>query len=334
MSLILNEKYIKGNNSYKLFITNRFLRIYPIYWTILILVVLMPAIDYVFFHGQPGGPFGAYIKYFKSMDFGAFAFLVFTNILLFFQDAVMFLGLDTSNGHLFFTSNFRQTNPQFYTFLFIPQAWTIGVELLFYVIAPFLVRKKIYWIIPLIFLSIGLRLFIYSHGLYHDPWTYRFFPTELVFFMLGIVSYHIYKLIRVKTINKILLNSGLVAIILFIVLYPLINGSAKYYIFLILFFISLPFIFYMTKKWKVDNFIGELSYPIYICHNFVLHIMEVVFKHFKIYNNLLSLLVSIVAILLFSFALNELIAKRIEKYRQRRFAKSMVAPTLDVLPQS
>ncbi|MCF8321913.1 MAG: acyltransferase family protein [Flavobacterium sp.] len=40
MTLILNEKYIGNNNSYKLFITNRFLRLYPIYWIILLLTVL------------------------------------------------------------------------------------------------------------------------------------------------------------------------------------------------------------------------------------------------------------------------------------------------------
>src|SRR5450759_4624800 len=36
MSLILNEKYVGKNKSYKLFITNRFLRLYPIYWLSLI----------------------------------------------------------------------------------------------------------------------------------------------------------------------------------------------------------------------------------------------------------------------------------------------------------
>ncbi|MCX6311853.1 MAG: acyltransferase, partial [Bacteroidetes bacterium] len=32
MAMILNEKYKAGKGSYKLFITNRFLRIYPAYW--------------------------------------------------------------------------------------------------------------------------------------------------------------------------------------------------------------------------------------------------------------------------------------------------------------
>src|SRR5450759_1833879 len=40
MSLILNEKYVGKNKSYKLFITNRFLRLYPIYWTVLLLTII------------------------------------------------------------------------------------------------------------------------------------------------------------------------------------------------------------------------------------------------------------------------------------------------------
>ena len=30
--------------------------------------------------------------------------------------------------------------------------------------------------------------------------------------------------------------------------------------------LSVPFIFALTKNWKVDRWIGELSYPVYIVH--------------------------------------------------------------------
>ncbi|MDH6355821.1 peptidoglycan/LPS O-acetylase OafA/YrhL [Dysgonomonas sp. PH5-45] len=39
MAMILTEKYV-GKGSYKLFISNRFLRLYPIYWAILLVVIL------------------------------------------------------------------------------------------------------------------------------------------------------------------------------------------------------------------------------------------------------------------------------------------------------
>src|SRR5260370_42618312 len=39
MALILNEKYASQKNSYKLFITNRFLRIFPLYWFMLLCII-------------------------------------------------------------------------------------------------------------------------------------------------------------------------------------------------------------------------------------------------------------------------------------------------------
>jgi len=128
MALILTEKYT-GKNSYKLFITNRFLRLYPIYWTVL-LGTILACIVAVKINGK--GQLGMYFQYYDVMNFSSFLFLVFTNIFMFFQDIVMFLGLDTTTGNLFFTTNYQETSPTLFQFLFIPQAWTIGVELMFF----------------------------------------------------------------------------------------------------------------------------------------------------------------------------------------------------------
>ena len=49
MSLILNEKYLKGTN--RLFYSNRALKIYPIYWTILALLILWSI--FVYYKGYP-----------------------------------------------------------------------------------------------------------------------------------------------------------------------------------------------------------------------------------------------------------------------------------------
>lgn len=40
ITLILNEKYVDVNNIYSLFISNRFLRLYPIYWSVLFLIIV------------------------------------------------------------------------------------------------------------------------------------------------------------------------------------------------------------------------------------------------------------------------------------------------------
>lgn len=314
MSLILNEKYIGINNSYKLFITNRFLRLYPLYWVVLLLTILISIAVIVYSNGTKFGYFANYVLYYDKMDIVSFIFLIFTNLFLFLQDTVMFLGLETSTGNLFFTSNFANTSPLLYQFLFVPQAWTIGVEITFYLIAPFIVRQKLIYIFSLIILSISLRVLLSFHGFNADPWSYRFFPTELVFFLMGIVAYRIYKKYQFSQINKLYLVANLSLLISITVTYSFINFEWKYYIYLFLFFISLPFIFILTKKWKRDSFIGELSYPIYISHLFVLTCLSAL-KVTKIGN--LGLILSFLTIL-FAIAANQLVTKRIEKIRQKR----------------
>lgn len=315
MTLILNEKYIGVNNSYKLFITNRFLRLYPIYWTVLLLTILYSIAVLIYTKGNYFGSLNVYSVNFENMNFGSFIFLVFTNLFLFLQDVVMFLGLNTTTGNLFFTSNFRETTPHLFSFLLIPQAWTIGVEIAFYLIAPFLVKRKIKIIIPLILLSLILRTVLYFHfDLKNDPWTYRFFPTELVFFLLGIVSYHIYKKLQIIEIKNDLMRLIWIAILVFTLVYNFLPIPFKSYLYLITFFISLPFVFILTKTWKIDSYIGELSYPIYISHILVLTVIQAL-KIPVIGGVGLTLTLSTIV---FSVILNELVAKKIEKIRQKR----------------
>jgi peptidoglycan/LPS O-acetylase OafA/YrhL len=315
MSLILNEKYIGVNNSYKLFISNRLLRLYPIYWTILLLTILYSVAISFYSKGNYLGNFEPYYVNFEKMSFGSFILLLFTNLFLFLQDTIMFLGLDTSTGNLFFTSNFRQTTPQLYTFLFIEQAWTVGVEITFYLIAPFLVKRKPKIIILLILLSFILRAVLYFHfGLKNDPWTYRFFPTELVFFLLGTISYWIYKKLQTLEVNNTFNKLIWVAILAFTLGYSFLPMEAKSYLYLITFFISLPFIFIYTKTSKIDSYIGELSYPIYISHNLV----KVVITSIKLPMIGGKGLVLTLLTIIFSIVLNELLTKKIEKIRQKR----------------
>ena len=317
MTLILREKYIGINNSYILFLSNRFLRLFPIYWTVLLLTISLSISIMIYSNGKYFGDFSNYVVYYNNMNISSFAFLVFTNIFLFFQDFVMFLGLDTSSGRLFFTSDFQQTHPFLYQFLFVPQAWTIGVEITFYLIAPFLVRKKMNVIIPLIVLSLLLRYILSKYGLKNDPWSYRFFPTELVFFLLGIISYNIYIYIQKWNFNPLYSKFMLGFILTFTYLYNMLPIHGKFYLYFFSLFVCLPFIFSLTKKWKYDNQIGELSYPIYISHIFLLNCIYTL--KFPIIGGLgLNL---IIITILFSIILNELVAKKIEVIRQNRITK-------------
>ena len=56
------------------------------------------------------------------------------NALIFGQDAILFTGLD-SHGALHLTANCWLSQPPVSEFLLVPQAWSLGVELLFYLCA-------------------------------------------------------------------------------------------------------------------------------------------------------------------------------------------------------
>ncbi|WP_321826099.1 acyltransferase family protein [Maribacter dokdonensis] len=310
MTLILKEKYIGNNNSYSLFISNRLLRLYPLYWFVLILVIVYSI--FVFFDsgGTNFGKLQLYLEYFENLEFSSWVFLILTNIFIVFQDMVMFMGLDINTGELFFTDNFKETNPMLFKFLVIPQAWSVAIEISFYLIAPFLVRKKLGLILLFILFSISLKYILFQYGFTKDPWNQRFFPSELTFFLLGTISYHIY-----SKIKPIFLKLVFSLVIFFTLFYNKMNFDYKYFIYFISLFLSIPFIFLWSKNMRTDRYVGELSYPIYISHLFLLMII----KNHKIPIPKQEIGLGLVVFsILFSILLNELVSKRIELIRQRR----------------
>jgi peptidoglycan/LPS O-acetylase OafA/YrhL len=325
MSMILNEKYIGANNSYKLFLSNRLLRLYPIYWVILILTFLgglMLALKAHTFHIEKFEGYFALHGYVPS-----FVFMIVNQIIIFGQDLVYSFGIDPANGHLFFTTLAERSNPPLTTLLMVPPAWTLGVELTFYLVAPFILRKKPVVVISLILLSFLLRVYLLNaFGWRVEVWMYKFFPTSLFFFLLGYICYRIY--LKLKTV-KLADNLGYVILVLLVaetVLYTYIPNVrlGNYFPFPLadtLYFISttlaVPFLFIYFKSNKLDAAIGELSYPIYICHKFVFYVLKSV--HF-LSGQFFGLYV-VVCTIVFAIVLTKWVSVPIENYRQSRLIK-------------
>lgn len=312
MALVLNEKYIGQNNSYKLFITNRLLRIYPVYWIILILTILLFLIFLIFNKDGNNSILYNYINYNHKLSLSSFLFLLFSNIFILFQDFIMFLGVNIE-GNLIFTSDYNKTNPMLWTFLFVPQAWSVSLEIIFYFIAPFLLRRNLIFISVLTLLTFIVRYIFYQSGYNHDPWTYRFFPFELGYFLLGAIAYHLYIRINDRKIDQKILVAFFSVIILWTLISPkLDNGSNNPY--LLMFSISLPFIFILTKKSQIDSYLGNLSYPMYVSHVFIFYVVRIInIPYVKNSGIKLSFLT-----IVFSILLNKLISEKIEMIRQRR----------------
>lgn len=312
MAVILNEKYI-GFGSYKLFITNRLLKLFPSYWFILALSLLTPIIMALLIGSEPYSALMRYKEYETDLDSSSFIVLLLSNLFILGQDVIMFLKLN-SEGLFSFTSNFMDTNPRVYNFLFIPQAWSLSIELMFYLIAPFIVRNKAWKLVVLIVGSLLLRLYIYSIGLFHDPWTYRFFPTELAFFLTGALVYKIYFKLKGKQLNKTVINFVWAIIIGFIMTYEYIPGSiVKQWLLYFVFSCAVPFIFIQTKNHKMDSNLGELSYPVYITHLLVVSIVGLIGLPQGIVGLVTALITIGLSVMIVAYLMNP-----IEKYRQNK----------------
>ncbi len=290
MAFILNEKYIGKNSSYRLFITNRFLRIYPIYWLTLLLTVLLS--------------WQGVVHYEQTHN------LIYSIV---------------ENIALFPIIDYITWQPKIYGGQFVYPAWTLGLELTFYLLAPFFVRKKLRYIMLVFLLSILLRLY-FTHPLrYPYQFSDRFYATAMIFFMLGVLSYKLYSYIK----NLRMSNRFVVAVcvlILFLTLFynylPLPfrhHGKVLEWEYYSIITLTLPILFIFSRRIKIDRMIGELSYPIYITHALILGTLGRF--NFSINTNT-NKLVAIAVIVIVSYLINNYIAAPIEKYRQARVKTS------------
>jgi peptidoglycan/LPS O-acetylase OafA/YrhL len=318
MTLILNQKYIGRNSSFKLFITNRLLRLFPIYWFVLILTFLFSITIIFYTHGQNLNKLNVYFE--SSPTIFTLIYFISSQMFLIGLDLTSFLGFDINNGNLFFTNNFHLTNPEVPSFLFIPQAWTLSLEIYFYLIAPLILRKSKLFIFILMILSFLFRIYLYfNFNLKLDPWTYRFFPTELFFFLLGYFSFKLMNYF--SNFNISYLAKKIIVFFSFfsIFIYEYIPDYKSFYspfsyreifIFIVI-SLSLPFLFLFFKNNELDNKIGELSFPIYIVHMSIIPFVNIFkFKH--------SSLIVVIITILSAYLLNRYIGKPIENYRKSR----------------
>jgi peptidoglycan/LPS O-acetylase OafA/YrhL len=311
MSMILNEKY-HMKNSYGLFISNRLLRLFPTYFFI-IFITLIAAVFL-----QMNGFKQEFFENIVKVNTFSKIYASVLNILILGQDTSLFLGFDTS-GSLHFIDNFRNSNPQVYTLFLCPPAWSLSLELMFYFIAPIFVKKNYIFIITLMFFSFLLRIIIYWSGHQYDPWLYRFFPTELLFFLAGNLSYRIYKFITHFNFNPKFGFYAYVFMLLFILTFNFMPAKyfVKQYLLYSMLAITIPFIFIYTKKNTVDRFIGELSYSIYLSHIFILMYCLPLIKQFIDFSKY-ECLAAVLLTTLFSILIILLLTKPIDKYRDKR----------------
>ncbi|MES2060821.1 MAG: acyltransferase [Bacteroidota bacterium] len=309
MSLVLNEKYPKGSNS--LFFKNRALKIYPTYWLILILLVGWGLL--VNCLGYPGTIW--FYQYAAPLSTPTWLYFIITNLFIFGLDYSFILGIQ--NGHLYFTKSYGSSNPNVYSFAFNSIGWTVGVELLFYLIAPFILRGRTFFIVLLLVGSLALRVLLATNGMSGHPWDYMFFPTQLMYFMAGAISYRIYISIKSNPIWNKLLKVQYVLLVILMVFYSYIfsNSYSHQAILFLLLALIIPAAFEVSKSNKVDKYLGQLSYPIYISQMLVITATRA-----KAFPKLINIgFTTLIITIVLSIAIYHFVTKPIERIRQSPF---------------
>jgi peptidoglycan/LPS O-acetylase OafA/YrhL len=305
--IIVKNKY----QSKKLFYINRFLRIYPIY-----LVVLFVQIIVYFISKEQV----LALSVIQASPFFAKCLLVISNFTILFQDLTLFLSINDSR--LFFTSDFTKSDILLTYGLLNPPAWSLSLEILFYIIAPFILKRP-KAIFALFLLSILIRFFLINLGIgTKDPWTYRFFPSEISMFLLGSISYYLfYKYIRFdfsKLFIRYFTRITTVIIIMYCLSYDSLPYSelSKSRVLFILIFLSLPCLFIFQSSFNFDQYLGKISYPIYICHWSIITLLS----NFSIIQDLdpfSRTFVILTFTVLYSIVLFHIVDKPIDKLRIR-----------------
>jgi peptidoglycan/LPS O-acetylase OafA/YrhL len=316
MALILNEKYT-GPGSCRLFFTNRFLRLYPTYWRV---VVFSVGASLAFHHYLDYTlVLGPWLTHAHKLTDSSILTFVAANMLIFGQDFLFFTSLSPETGQLVLDANSMAAIQPAWFYLAAPQAWTLSVELTFYLIAPFVIRRGLGTLMLLIAASLAVRAAVWLAALPLDPWCQRFTPAELCFFLPGVVCYHIYVRLKTSRPRPAVLKAITFPYLAFLLLYQFIPGEASFtkdYATYLMTVIALPFLFYYTKSIKWDRRVGELSYPIYISHWLVIVVMRYFFSPGWMPA------MSIVGTLALSVLITVFFNNPIERYRQKRVLRA------------
>jgi len=133
------------------------------------------------------------------------------------------------------------------------------------------------------------------------------------------LSYRVYRFIINSNVNLKIGYYAYVFILLSILTFNFmpIQYFIKQYLFYSILTITIPFIFIYTKKNTVDRFIGELSYPIYISHIFILSYCLPLIKYI-IDISKYECIAAVLLTTLFSILLILFLIKPIDKYREKR----------------
>jgi peptidoglycan/LPS O-acetylase OafA/YrhL len=306
-----SEKYRSLSDFY----LSRILRLFPLY-----LLVTFLSLGLVLALLQLGNKPTVAMAFMDSGSMGK-SLLLASNGIIFLQDLTFFLA--DSGSSLQLATTFTEPAGNLHLGLLTPQAWSLSLELMFYALAPALVKSKR----ALIWACLGsflLRIFmIFGLHLANDPWIYRSFPVQLCAFAIGALAHQYSRQVAWKWFfgsdSRWMRWPRYAIVLISVALFSQIPIDLEYKQTILLFLVvsSLPELFNIQNLSKLDRWLSNLSFPIYLWHILVINMLSIFFSRFQIESQILLFALTTCISISLSLISNHLLDSRIERIRQR-----------------
>jgi peptidoglycan/LPS O-acetylase OafA/YrhL len=228
---VLNNKYPANGIGVKAFLVGRFIRIYPLYWTIITVIAVVFYLTAVPGVERPQLEIERLIGDYLLIPYGIIGFFYFFNRYA-------------------------------YGMIDVP-AWTLPYDMVFYLIAPWVVlRKRI--LATIIVLELVYVVVLSQLGpQYFDGWHEAYFTTghaTLLAFCVGALAYY-YRQVVIH--DSVLIGATLALLYFAFAPYGLTNLYINH---VLVIAVSTVLVLALKKRSPLDNLFSELTYSTYLLH--------------------------------------------------------------------
>jgi len=267
MALVISIRY---HGRIRDFYFNRFLRLFPIYWILVLIFFVFGTLYRIFV----GNSLGALAVWRECHDPLLWIWGCISNLTMVGADWAQLYGhLTNRNG--------EGVNG----LIAIQPIWSVSVEIVFYLAVPFVIRLSKFAQIVVFLGAIALRAIIWALGGHQwTLWLYYFAPATWVFFMGGVLAYHSMTWFEKHGwFNRFGVSIGRILACLLVLQIVFYSGNKllhfqdwRYYAAV---WCSLPFVFSAFKNSFIDGAFASLSYPIYLAHYVIISLYSPL-RHF------------------------------------------------------
>ncbi len=261
--IITANKYPSLRNFYY----SRALRIFPTYYICLFVVVVVSALMWAITSKE--APLMEMARYITNTENSWMSlWVIFSNLFIVTSDFSWFVKATDFNNHPIHL-------------LVLPPVWSLSIELYFYLLAPFLIKKSNTYLINIILSILLLKMFFLLLGFNSEEIELRFVLFQMIYFLIGVLSYRLYLykegFVARFCMGRVGFFYALFYIALAIFFYKLVNlfplpnlygrkDMLHTYLMLILLIPAVISLFHHFKKTKVDTFLADIAFPIYLLH--------------------------------------------------------------------